>query len=194
MAVTNDGEGDKRKITQFFKPVLREVNPSGNTEPPSKKRKVDKPDDPESAKIREHISNMKQELEVLDIGMGASWFSALEPEFSKPYFKKLSEFVTEERGKVAVFPSSEEVWAWTWGDEIKETRVVILGRLILATVCFLPLWNLLPSVNLKLLEINPFRRPGPVSHSWKCPRSLLFSPDGRATPRQLEEHLQGAGG
>jgi uracil-DNA glycosylase len=53
---------------------------------------------------------------------------ALEEEFEKPYFRRLSEIIEVERSKFAVFPSVEEVWSWTTRAPIQDTRVVILGK------------------------------------------------------------------
>jgi hypothetical protein len=53
---------------------------------------------------------------------------ALEEEFEKPYFRRLSEIIEVERSKFAVYPSVEEVWSWTTRAPIQDTRVVILGK------------------------------------------------------------------
>jgi uracil-DNA glycosylase len=53
---------------------------------------------------------------------------ALEEEFEKPYFRRLSEIIEVERSKFAVYPSMEEVWSWTTRAPIQDTRVVILGK------------------------------------------------------------------
>jgi uracil DNA glycosylase len=53
---------------------------------------------------------------------------ALEEEFEKPYFRRLSEIIEAERSKFAVYPSVEEVWSWTTRAPIQDTRVVILGK------------------------------------------------------------------
>ena len=60
--------------------------------------------------------------------IGLSWFKALEMEFKKPYFAALSTFVSKERATATIFPSFEEVWAWTSRTNIKDTKVVILGQ------------------------------------------------------------------
>ncbi|GAU97779.1 hypothetical protein RvY_09015 [Ramazzottius varieornatus] len=60
--------------------------------------------------------------------VGASWFEVLHEEFKKPYFQKLSQFVTEERERKVVYPPAHQVFAWTEHFPIQETKVVILGQ------------------------------------------------------------------
>jgi uracil-DNA glycosylase len=63
-----------------------------------------------------------------DIRIHYTGFQALEEEFEKPYFRRLSEIIEAERSKFAVYPSVEEVWSWTTRAPIQDTRVVILGK------------------------------------------------------------------
>jgi len=65
---------------------------------------------------------------ALHPNIGASWYRALAPEFTKPYFAKLSEFVVKERNNHTVYPTEEDVWSWTRYCQIKEVKVVILGQ------------------------------------------------------------------
>lgn len=65
---------------------------------------------------------------ALHENIGTSWFRALQTEFDKPYFKKLSEFVQQERRTTTVFPPENQVYTWTHHHDIKSTRVVILGQ------------------------------------------------------------------
>lgn len=65
---------------------------------------------------------------VLDRRIGPSWFKALKKEFDKPYFKRLSDFVTSERMKHTVYPPTEHVWTWTRQSSIDSVKVVILGQ------------------------------------------------------------------
>lgn len=59
---------------------------------------------------------------------GASWLSALEPEFSKDYFLKLSQFVAAERQSRTVYPPASDVFSWTRSCPLDEIKVVILGQ------------------------------------------------------------------
>ena len=60
--------------------------------------------------------------------MQTEWSSLLQSEFEKPYFKKLQEFVTQERRQFAVYPSPENVMAALELTTYADTRVVILGQ------------------------------------------------------------------
>lgn len=65
---------------------------------------------------------------ALHENIGVSWFKALQNEFDKPYFKKLSSFVKQERQTKSVFPPENKVYSWTHHHAIRDTRVVILGQ------------------------------------------------------------------
>lgn len=65
---------------------------------------------------------------ALHENIGSTWFRALREEFEKPYFKKLSAFVQQERKNKTVFPPEDQVYTWTHHHDIKSTRVVILGQ------------------------------------------------------------------
>lgn len=64
----------------------------------------------------------------LQDNIGVSWFRALQPEFDKAYFKKLTTFVNEQREKTTVFPPRDDIYSWTQHHDIKDTRVIILGQ------------------------------------------------------------------
>lgn len=59
--------------------------------------------------------------------MHPSWKEALEAEFRKPYFKRLADFVAEERKTRSVFPASGEVFR-AFESPLSAVRVVILGQ------------------------------------------------------------------
>lgn len=65
---------------------------------------------------------------ALHENIGHTWFKALQGEFDKPYFKKLSEFVKTQRQSKTVFPPPDKVYTWTHYHPIRETRVVIIGQ------------------------------------------------------------------
>lgn len=75
--------------------------------------------------IRKKISSGSQALHE---NIGVSWFKALQPEFEKPYFKKLSSFVEQQRKTKTVFPPPDQVFTWTHYHDIRDTRVVIIGQ------------------------------------------------------------------
>lgn len=65
---------------------------------------------------------------ALHENIGSSWFRALQAEFDKQYFKKLSAFVQQERKNKTVYPPEDKVYSWTHHHNIKDTRVIILGQ------------------------------------------------------------------
>jgi len=79
-------------------------------------------------KARGKLLRFSKQFPVLNPDIGVSWLSALEPEFSKPYFGKLSEFVVRERSGSTVYPTEKDVWSWTMRTNIADIRVVILGQ------------------------------------------------------------------
>ena len=124
-----------KKITNFFKP-LETSEDKGNdgtlstkkeSDKSSLKRKLDE-NDPDMAETGAKMRKVTDEHEVVSPSIGLSWFKALEMEFKKPYFAALSTFVCKERATATIFPSFEEVWAWTSRTNIKDTKVVILGQ------------------------------------------------------------------
>ena len=125
-----------KKITNFFKPLDsskdKDETPTATKDPvssntSSSKRKLDE-NDPDMVGTVAKVRKVVEEQAVMSPTIGLSWFKALEAEFKKPYFAALSAFVTNERSTATIFPSFEEVWAWTTRTDIRETRVVILGQ------------------------------------------------------------------
>lgn len=76
------------------------------------------------AKIKSQVAKTP----ALHHSIGSTWFFALHSEFQKPYFSKLSEFVTRERQRGIVYPPADQVWTWTTKVPIKDIKVVILGQ------------------------------------------------------------------
>ena len=56
------------------------------------------------------------------------WHEVLADEFDKPYWQKLSEFITTERAEQEVFPPEDEVFSALELTPYSEVRVVILGQ------------------------------------------------------------------
>lgn len=119
----------QKNILNFFKPVAVKRS-SSEHESLNKKPKVMDTNENYSfeEKAKEKLLNLTKDLTVLDHKIGPSWFFALESEFSKPYFRKLSQFVEAERMKHKVYPSPENVWTWTRTCTVSEVKVVILGQ------------------------------------------------------------------
>ena len=148
-----------KKITNFFKPVdsLKAQDKDESTtasknlvsSKSSSKRKLDE-NDPDMVGTVAKVRKVAEEQAVVSPTIGLSWFKALEAEFKKPYFAALSAFVTKERSTGTIFPSFEEVWAWTTRTNIKETKVVILGQVSCHQVFF----------KLSYLMQDPYPTPG----------------------------------
>jgi uracil-DNA glycosylase len=60
--------------------------------------------------------------------MHAEWKALLEPEFKKPYFKKLQKFIADERKLFTIYPQHENVFRAFELTSHADTRVVILGQ------------------------------------------------------------------
>jgi uracil-DNA glycosylase len=60
--------------------------------------------------------------------MHAEWKALLEPEFEKPYFKKLQKFIADERKLFTIYPQDENVFRAFELTSHADTRVVILGQ------------------------------------------------------------------
>ena len=56
------------------------------------------------------------------------WYQALEPEFKKPYYAKLFQFVKEEYDTKQIFPPAEDIFTAFHLTPLKEVKVVILGQ------------------------------------------------------------------
>lgn len=141
----------KQKITGFFKPlsgnsvtqntktgsendsaVANKVESSLKRKFEEDENKVTEKDickeDMHLTKARAKLLTLSKEIPLLTTNIGQSWFDALEPQFEQDYFRKLSDHVTKERESHTIFPSADEVWSWTTKNDIKDTKVVILGQ------------------------------------------------------------------
>jgi uracil-DNA glycosylase len=58
----------------------------------------------------------------------ASWLNVLQAEFTKPYWAKLQEFVTRERGEHEIFPPADEVYTAFNLTPFEDVRVLLLGQ------------------------------------------------------------------
>jgi len=81
-----------------------------------------------SKAIGARLTRLSNVFPLLDTKMGITWFTALEDEFRKDYFKKLNDFVVASRNRGTVYPPASNVWEWTKQYPIQDVRVVILGQ------------------------------------------------------------------
>jgi len=56
------------------------------------------------------------------------WQSALAPEFSKPYYKDLFEFVKEEYSKAVIYPPADDIFNAMHLTPLSKVKVMILGQ------------------------------------------------------------------
>lgn len=56
------------------------------------------------------------------------WLSILKPEFSKPYYRALYDFVKEQYATNIVYPPSDKIFSALETTSIKDVKVVILGQ------------------------------------------------------------------
>lgn len=117
--------------TEAKKPKFDEHSP-----PKEGKKNKDIPLSPEQKeRIEENrrkalakLANKQTDPGTLLVNVGKSWQKALEPEFSKPYFEKLSKFVLAERKRGTVYPPADNVFSWTRACSVNDVKVVILGQ------------------------------------------------------------------
>ncbi|KAI0242145.1 Uracil-DNA glycosylase [Lamellibrachia satsuma] len=141
------------KISSFFTTAIGKRNQDDNKNtdaqqlsPPPKKGKIESPisakDDHhqvvplspeqqsniEKKRLNAKLNLIERQTSGVVVNLGPTWLKALEAEFSKPYFQKLSKFVDSERRKHTVFPPVQDVFSWTQMCPIREVKVVILGQ------------------------------------------------------------------
>uniref|UniRef100_T1J671 Uncharacterized protein n=1 Tax=Strigamia maritima TaxID=126957 RepID=T1J671_STRMM len=82
----------------------------------------------EKDRIAKRIDQLCKKVPAVYSKIGVSWFKALEPEFSKPYFRRISFYLTKDKKAHAVYPKQELMYNWTTKCDIRNVKVVILGR------------------------------------------------------------------
>ena len=115
----------QRSIKSFFS--CENASPNARSMSPAKKKaKVEQKSDLDPSILEFSLKYPG----ALDKNIGPSWFQCLAPEFEKPYFKDLSDFVSSERASSSktIFPPPRQVWSWTHDFEVKKTKVVIIGQ------------------------------------------------------------------
>ncbi|KAF9234024.1 uracil-DNA glycosylase-like protein [Melanogaster broomeanus] len=58
----------------------------------------------------------------------ASWRTALEAEFGKPYFRKLKDFLISEHKSHVVYPSVEDIYSWSRLTPLDSVEAIVLGQ------------------------------------------------------------------
>ncbi|KAI9568993.1 uracil-DNA glycosylase-like protein [Boletus coccyginus] len=60
--------------------------------------------------------------------MGVSWKTALEAEFTKPYFRKLKDFLISETKSHQVYPPAREIYSWSRLTPLDAVKAVVIGQ------------------------------------------------------------------
>ncbi|XP_073438700.1 uracil-DNA glycosylase isoform X1 [Dendrobates tinctorius] len=118
-----EAEGCRGEIT----PVKKSRHPEDEQTPAV----VSPPLSPEQLdRIQRNKAAALQKLAARHVpeGFGDSWRQELLVEFTKPYFTKLTSFVSEERKRCTVYPPPHQVFTWTQMCDITDVKVVILGQ------------------------------------------------------------------
>ncbi|XP_024130590.1 uracil DNA glycosylase a [Oryzias melastigma] len=134
----------QKTINSFFSPVSKkraskETNETTKDAIEPKKPKIaaadpEPPGSPLSPEQLEKMArNKRAALERLASGLtpqgfSESWRRELLFEFTKPYFKDLTKFVSDERRRGTVYPPADQVFTWTQMCDIRDVKVVILGQ------------------------------------------------------------------
>ena len=56
------------------------------------------------------------------------WLDAIQPEFSKPYYKELFEFVKQEYSNTVVYPPADDIFNAFHFTPLSKVKVLILGQ------------------------------------------------------------------
>ncbi len=64
----------------------------------------------------------------MDVNIDATWKTHLQPEFEKPYFKRLAAFVKKEYQHHTCYPKGKDIFAAFDHCPFQETKVVIIGQ------------------------------------------------------------------
>lgn len=134
----------QKTISSFFKPTTiskRSISESDEMLSPKQQKvfhledhsnfdpvPLDQKQSIEDKKLLAKIRLQSKKTPALSANIGPSWFKALESEFTKEYFQKLSNFLQQERKKYTVYPPEDQVYSWTRMCPINQVKVVILGQ------------------------------------------------------------------
>lgn len=64
----------------------------------------------------------------MSVQLESSWLHLLEDQFEQPYFKKIKEFLLNEKKSATVYPPSARIFAALDFCPISETKVIIIGQ------------------------------------------------------------------
>ncbi|KAG6894862.1 uracil DNA glycosylase, partial [Termitomyces sp. T32_za158] len=108
---------------------------------------------PAAVDVEQRLASLERDT------MGESWFQVLEPEFEKPYFRKLKAFLLEEHRSHTVYPPINDVYSWSRLTPLDQVKVVILGQD--------PYHNVGQAHGLSFSVLPPTKPPGSLKNIYK---------------------------
>ncbi|KIM55933.1 hypothetical protein SCLCIDRAFT_133680, partial [Scleroderma citrinum Foug A] len=91
--------------------------------------------------------------------LGESWRTALTAEFSKPYFRKLKDFIQSEHRSYVVYPPPKDIYSWSRLTPLESVKVVVLGQD--------PYHNIGQAHGLSFSVLPPTKLPGSLKNIYK---------------------------
>lgn len=91
--------------------------------------------------------------------LGESWRKALHVEFSKPYFRKLKDFLISEHKSHLVYPPIRDIYSWSRLTPLESVKAVILGQD--------PYHNTGQAHGLSFSVLPPTKLPGSLKNIYK---------------------------
>ncbi|TFK41289.1 uracil-DNA glycosylase-like protein [Crucibulum laeve] len=105
-------------------------------------------------------SEIKTAFDLLEqTTMESSWHAALEPEFEKPYFHKLKEFLVSEHSNHTIYPEIPNIYSWSRLTPLHKVKVVIIGQD--------PYHNVGQAHGLSFSVLPPTKPPGSLKNIYK---------------------------
>lgn len=99
--------------------------------PAKKRRKVESSDATTTTVDGPAFSDEDVEAALNDLEkdtLDESWYNVLEPEFKKPYFNKLKDFLVTEHKAHTIYPQTQNIYAWSRLTPLDRVKVVVLGQ------------------------------------------------------------------
>ncbi|OAF69343.1 hypothetical protein A3Q56_02937 [Intoshia linei] len=100
--------------------------------PAVKKSKIDKTK--KIVKVAQYDVKERKEMigfdqvSIFENLLSGTWKFLLKDEFDKPYFRKLSLFLTKESQTKTIYPPVSEIFSWSQYCDINDIKVVIIGQ------------------------------------------------------------------
>ncbi|KIJ63259.1 hypothetical protein HYDPIDRAFT_29521 [Hydnomerulius pinastri MD-312] len=106
-----------------------------------------------SVDVSDAIENLERDT------LGASWKTALEAEFGKPYFRKLKDFLISEEKSQVVYPPVKEIYSWSRLTPLDAVKAIVIGQD--------PYHNVGQAHGLSFSVLPPTKLPGSLKNIYK---------------------------